>query len=190
MKPGRLVPCVALCLALPVGPLAQAQVQQPPPATTSTQTQTNQTQTQTTQTQTTDPQTPPSPDNLNRIREGLKRPNVLKMDGQPRIYVDIFGKWPTFAEMTKGYDLINGPTGNVGNAMSHQEFLGMVTPKEMVGSGGVSPGEILTMAAVNYVGQKLVALGIEKLGNAKKDKKLTAIQTQIDRELAALRGGK
>jgi hypothetical protein len=190
MKSGRLVTSVALCLALPVGNLHAQTTQQPPPPTSTSSSSQPPTQTKTTQTQTTQTQTPPPPDNLARIRDGLKRQSVLKMDGQPRIYVDIFGKWPTFAEMTKGYDLMNGPTSTTHNAMSHQEFVDMVTPKEMVGSGGVSVGEILTMAAVNYVGQKLVALGIEKIGNAKKDKKLTAIQAQIDRELAALRGGK
>src|SRR6187431_464754 len=98
MKPGQLVPSVALCLALPGGPLAPLSnvyaqtAQQPPPTSTTTSTQT----------QTTDPKTPPPPDDLARIREGLLRPSVLKMDGQPRIYVNIFGKWPTFAEMTKG----------------------------------------------------------------------------------------
>jgi len=138
MKPGQLVPSVALCLALPGGPLAplsnvyaQAAQQPPPPTSTTTSTQT----------QTTDPKTPPPPDDLARIREGLLRPSVLKMDGQPRIYVNIFGKWPTFAEMTKGYDLMNGPTGTPHNAMSHQEFLGMMTPKEMAGSGGVQPAK-------------------------------------------------
>jgi len=184
MKPGRLAPIVVtivvLCLALPVrGVAAQTTQQPPPPASTTPQA-----------TPTPTP-TPPMPDNLDRIRAGVQRPSLINTTpGQFHIYVDILGKPPTFQELTKDYDWLNGPTGQVRNAMSHQEFLGMVTPKEMAGSGGVSAGEILTMAAVNYVGQLLITKGVKAIADGRKDKKLTAIQAQIDRELAALRGGK
>ena len=205
MKPGRLVPSVALCLALPMGPLnplgagpvdlssqgpvapatAQAQTTQQPPPPTST------TQAIPTPTPTPQPQTPPPPDNLDRIRAGVQRPSLLNTEfGKFHIYVDILGKPVTFQDLTKDYDWLNGPTGQVHNAMSHQEFLGMVTPKEMAGTGGVSAGEILTMAAVNYVGQLLVTKGVKAIAAGRKEKKLTVIQAQIDRELAALRGGK
>ena len=187
MKPGRLAPIVVklvvLCLALPARSVGAQTAQQPPPPTSTT--------TQATPTPTPPPQTPPPPDNLARIRAGVHRPSLIKTElGQFHIYVDILGKPPTFQDLTKDYDWLNGPTGQVRNAMSHQEFLGMVTPKEMAGSGGVSAGEILTMAAVNYVGQFLITKGVKAIADGRKEKKLTAIQAQIDRELAALRGGK
>jgi NADP-dependent 3-hydroxy acid dehydrogenase YdfG len=40
------------------------------------------------------------------------------------------------------------------------------------------------------VGQLLVTKGVKAIAAGRKEKKLTVIQAQIDRELAALRGGK
>ena len=104
------------------------------------------------------------------------------------IYVEVIGKWPTFAEIAKGYDLMNGPTGG-GNPMSHQEYLNMVTPKELYGSGGISAPEVLTMALVNYFGQKYISKGLKEISQTRDQKKIEEIRTRIDAELAALRKG-
>jgi hypothetical protein len=99
------------------------------------------------------------------------------------IYVEVIAKWPTFAEITKNYDLLNGPTGG-GNPMSHQEFLNMVTPKEMYGSGGISAPEVLTMALVNYFGKKAITKGLKEIGETRDQKKIAEIRARIDAELA------
>ena len=133
--------------------------------------------------------TPPPPDNLDRIRRGLAHESSIKLDnGQMKIYVEVIAQWPSFAEMAKGYDLMNGPTG-WGNPMSHQEFLNMVTPKEMYGSGGISAPEVLTMALVNYFGKKAIEKGLKEIGQTRDQKKIAEIRARIDAELAALRGG-
>jgi hypothetical protein len=135
------------------------------------------------------PPTPPPPDNLDRIRRGLSHESAIRLDnGQLKIYVEVIAKWPSFAEMTKGYDFMNGPTG-WGNPMSHQEFLNMMTPKEMYGSGGISAPEVLTMALVNYFGKKAIEKGIKEIGQTRDQKKIAEIRARIDAELAALRGG-
>jgi len=129
------------------------------------------------------------PDQLARIREGLARESTLKLeDGRRMIYVEVIGKWPTFAEIAKGYDLMNGPTGG-GNPMSHQEYLNMVTPKELYGSGGISAPEVLTMALVNYFGQKYISKGLKEISQTRDQKKIEEIRARIDAELAALRKG-
>lgn len=100
--------------------------------------------------------------------------------------MEVIGSWPTFAEVTKGYDFMNGPTG-YGSPMSHQEFLAMVTPQDMYSSVGIKPAEILTMAVVNYVGQWAIAKGLTKLASSRKAKQMREIQDQIDAELAAIK---
>jgi len=131
---------------------------------------------------------------LDRIRQGLAQDSTLRLDnGQLKIYVEVVAPWPTFYEKTRGYDFLNGPTGG-GNPMSHQEFLGMVTPKEMYGSGGISAPEVLAMAVVNYFGQKALLKGAKELQQMKQSrdqKKIAEIRARIDAEIAglSLRGG-
>jgi hypothetical protein len=129
----------------------------------------------------------PTREELERIREAVNRPPALKIEqGQLKIYVEVIGNWPTFAEATKGYDFINGPTG-FGSPMSHQEFLGMVTPQDMYSTAGIKPAEIVTMAAVNVVGHWAISKALSKIGSYRKDKQMRDIQAQIDAELAAIK---
>ena len=100
--------------------------------------------------------------------------------------MEVIGNWPSFADVTKGYDFINGPTG-YGNPMSHQEFVDMVTPRDMYSTAGIQPAEILTMAAVNAVGQWAIVKALTKISNSHKDKQLRDIRAQIDADLAAIK---
>ena len=133
-------------------------------------------------------QAPDRPINLDRIREGVsKPPQVIIDDGRLKIYVEVIAKWPRFDEIVKGYDLRNGPTPR-GAVMTHSEFLQMVTPREMYGSAGIRPTEMLQMALVNWVGKALVKKGLEAISNARSEREIQEIRARIDRELAALRG--
>jgi hypothetical protein len=168
--------CVTVLLNASAAGAQTAPPTQAPPGQTAPPTQTT-------------PPTPPPDDNLDRIRQGLSHASALRLDnGQLKIYVEVIAQWPSFAEMAKGYDLMNGPTG-WGNPMSHQEFLNMVTPKEMYGSGGISAPEVLTMALVNYFGKKAIEKGLKEIGQTRDQKKIAEIRARIDAELAALRGG-
>ncbi|MNC92282.1 hypothetical protein D3C83_86770 [compost metagenome] len=66
----------------------------------------------------------------------------------------------------------------------------MVTPKNMYGSGGIQAGEILTMAVVNYIGQAAIGKAVKSISRSRSEKEIAEIRAQIDRELAALKGGK
>ena len=143
---------------------------------------------------TTPPQTPtqaPSvPQNLDRILELVNTPPMLRItDGQLRIYVEVIAKWPTFKEYAKDYDFLHGAAPARG-AMSHAEFLGMVTPKELYGSGGISAGELLQGAVVNWLGQMIIKKGLKEISEARNSDEITKIRARIDRELEALKGGK
>ena len=131
---------------------------------------------------------PPTPAQVERIQRALDQPSGLKLDErQLRFYLEIVQRLPTFAEYARGYDFLNGPTTG-GNPMSHQEFLRMVTPKEMYSSAGITASEQVQFALTNYVGQALIRKALEELKQARDQHQIQAIRDRIDRELDALTG--
>ena len=151
-------------------------------AQTSTGSTTNPPQTST--------QAPSVPLNLDRIREAVnKPPTLIVTDGQLRIYVEVIGNWPTFKEYSKDYDFLRGPAPARG-AITHAEIIGLNQPKELYGSGGISAGELLQGAIVNWLGQLIIKKGLKEISEARSSKEIEEIRARIDRELAALKGGK
>jgi hypothetical protein len=136
-------------------------------------------------------QAPSVPQNLDRIRDRVNTPPTLVVtDGQLRIYVEVIGHWPTFWEYTKGTDFLKGgPAGSRG-AITHNELLGSLTPKELYGSGGISAGELLQGAVVNWLGQMIIKKGLKEISEARNSDEIAKIRARIDRELEALKGGK
>jgi hypothetical protein len=136
------------------------------------------------------PQAPSVPENVDRIRDRVNTPPTLIIsDGQLRIYVEVIGRWPTFYEYTKGTDFLKGPAGGRG-AITHNELLGGLTPKELYGSGGISVSEILQGAVVNWLGQMVIKKGLKEISEARNSDEIAKIRARIDRELEALKGGK
>lgn len=135
-------------------------------------------------------QAPSRPQNLDRIREAVNTPPTLIItDGQLRIYVEVIGNWPHFYEYTKGTDFLKGAAPSRG-AITHAEMFGPLQPKELYGSGGISAGELLQGAIVNWLGQKIIKKGLKEISEARSADQIAAIRAQIDRELAALRSVK
>ena len=133
---------------------------------------------------------PPTPSDVARMQRILDQPQGLKLDErQLRFYLEIVQRLPTFAEYARGYDFLNGPTKG-GNPMSHQEFVRLVTPKEMFSSAGFNANEQLQIALTNYVGQALIRKAVEELKQANSASQVQAIRERIDRELDALIGVK
>jgi hypothetical protein len=124
---------------------------------------------------------------LARIREGLSQPAVKVIsESRLRFYALILAQEPTIEQIIGKYDLRYGPTRG-GNPMSHQEFLNMVTPRELYGSGGIQAYELLQFSLVNWAGQAIVKRGIEALQKAQSEREVQEIRDRIDRELDALR---
>ena len=136
------------------------------------------------------PQDPPAtlPVDLSRIKSALEAPVRLRIDdGRIRFYTEtIAPSGPTFKDLTVNFDLRNGPVPGAG--MTHSEFLSMVTPKDLYGSGGIKPLEILQWGLVNQLGWWAVRKLYKELSETVDERKKDAIRKQIDRELAALRG--
>ena len=132
----------------------------------------------------------PTSGDLDLVKRALTLNSTLNLrDEQLRFYTRVSATPPaTFAEYAKGYDLWNGPTKG-GNPMSHQEFVNMVTPRELYGSGGIKATELLQFAFTNWLGQTLVRRGLEELKEAKTEREAREIRERIDRELSILKGG-
>lgn len=130
------------------------------------------------------------PVDLGRIREGLAQPTPARRfdDGRLRFFAETQEKLPSFEALTFGFDLFNGPVPGAG--MTHQDFLEMVTPKYVNSSGGIRAIETLEWGLVNYAAVWTVKRLYKELSEAKTEFRKREIQQQIDRELAALRGGK
>ena len=133
---------------------------------------------------------PTLPVDLERIKGGLTTPVRVRIDdGKIRFYAETVAHvGPTFKELTVNFDLRNGPVPGAG--MTHSEFLSMVTPKDLYGSGGIKPLEILEWGLVNHVGWWAIRKLYKELNETLDDRRKEQIRKQIDRELAALRGGK
>jgi hypothetical protein len=131
---------------------------------------------------------PITPGDLARIRRALDSDPAVRIDDdQLRFYMQILVKRPSFAEFAKGYDFRHGPTRG-GNPMTHNEFLAMVTPKELQSSVGITARETLEFALTNWLSQTLIKRAFEDLQKAKTEREIEDIRDRIERELSALRG--
>ena len=143
----------------------------------------------------TPPPTPPqtvaplllTQEELERIKLGLSRPEFKIDDSKLRFYIEVVGKLPTWVEIAKGSDLINGPTKR-GNPMTHAEYLSLTTPRDMVSSAGIKPVEVLQFALVNWAGQALIKKAVQEFSRARDERELREIRERIDKELAILTG--
>lgn len=124
---------------------------------------------------------------LAKIRRALDTEPAVRIDGDyVRFYVQIVAKPLTFAEFAKGYDFVNGPTRR-GNPMTHNEFLAMVTPREMHSQAGITARETLEFALTNWASQTLIKKAYEEFRNARTEREVQEIRARIERELAELR---
>jgi hypothetical protein len=146
-------------------------------------------------------QTPPPPKptttalppdiDLSRIRSGVQDPvpdSKVFDRGRLVFFAETVEKPLSFKDLTMGFNLRMGPVPGAG--MTHAEFLGMVTPKNLYGSGGITALESLEWGLVNYAAVWTVKRLYKELTEARTEWRRKQIQEQIDRELAALKGGK
>jgi len=140
--------------------------------------------------------TPPNstfslPVDVNRVKEQAERQPAVKLDEQQlRFYVLILAKEPKFEDFVGSYDLRNGPTKG-GAPMTHQEFLNMVTPRELnelLGATSSSSFAMFQAAVMNAAAQTLIKKGIQEIKQAHNEREVQTIRERIDKELAALLG--
>jgi hypothetical protein len=101
------------------------------------------------------------PVSLDRIQKALSKTPMLRFDpdNRPVFRVQVFGEKPTIEDIL-GPDFAKGPVPY--GAMTHQEFLNLVTPKEFQGYAGYTNEEGMQVAATSFLFQWALQKAIKK----------------------------
>jgi hypothetical protein len=125
------------------------------------------------------------PVSLDRIQRALAKTPMLRFDAKDRpvIRVEIFGDKPTIEDIL-GPDFAKGPVKY--GSMTHQEFLDMVTPKDVQGYAAFSNKEGATVAATSYLLQWTLQKAIQKFRETKDERAREAARQEVLDALNAL----
>ena len=109
------------------------------------------------------------PVSVEKIRKGLAQPEAITPEGAPRFRVEIIAPKPSIEDFL-GKDFWKGNAAPVpgGAAMTHQEFLGIVTPPEYRGTAMYSNTEAMTIMATAVVFQFAIDKAMQGLSKALK----------------------
>ena len=122
---------------------------------------------------------------LDRIRRALSRPPAIRVKGDRVVFrVEVLGRKPTIEDIL-GPDYLKGPVPASGG-MTHQEFLNMVTPKDVQGYAAFNNREALTVAATCFALQWALLKAIDKYKEAKQEKEREAARKEVQDALAEL----
>ena len=125
------------------------------------------------------------PVSLDRIQKALVNTPKLRFDteGRPVFRVQVFGEQPTIDDIL-GPDWATGPVKFGG--MTHQEFLTMVTPKEMQGYAEYTNAEGAQIAASSFVLQWTLQKALRKFRETKDAREREAARREVIDALNAL----
>lgn len=118
------------------------------------------------------------PVSLDRIQRALAHTPKLRFDtnDKPVFRVEVFGEKPTIEDIL-GPDFHKGPVKY--GTMTHQEFLNMVTPKDVQGYAAFSNAEGATVAATSFLLQWTLQKAIHKLREAKDERAREAARAEV-----------
>ena len=133
--------------------------------------------------------TPVDPDRLpvdiDKIQRALSRPPALTLETNRSVFrVEIFGRRPTIEDIL-GPDFLRGPVP--GGGMTHQEFLNMVTPKDVQGYAAFDNKQAFTVAATSLALQWAFQKALQKFKDAKEERARAAARREVEEALAELR---
>ena len=125
------------------------------------------------------------PVNLRKIQRAVSRPAAIRTEStRPVFRVQVFSRSPTIDDIL-GPNWRKGPTPL--GAMSHQEFLDIVTPNDVKGYAAFDNKQGLIVAATSFALKWAVQRALDKLDQAKTDRQKEAARKEVDEALAALR---
>lgn len=126
------------------------------------------------------------PVSLDRIEKALSHsdPLELKASKNPVFRMEVFGTKPTIEDIL-GPDYLKGPTP-AGPSMTHQEFLDMVTPKDVQGYAAFSNKEAFVVAATSLALQWALQKAIHRFETAKEERERDAARKEVQDALAEL----
>jgi hypothetical protein len=122
---------------------------------------------------------------LERIQRAVSRVPAIRPDSTRLVFrVEIFSRKPTIDDIL-GPDWRKGPTPM--GAMSHQEFLNLVTPQAVQGYAAFDNKQALTVAATSFALQWAMQKALDKLQEAKTERAKEAARKEVAEALAALK---
>jgi hypothetical protein len=125
------------------------------------------------------------PVSMNRIQRALSRPPAIRLEGQRIIFrVEVLGRKLTIEDIL-GPDYLKGPVQSYGG-ITHQEFLNMVTPKDVQGYAAFNNREAFTVAATSFALQWALQKAIHKFETAKQEREREAARKEVEEALADL----
>ena len=125
------------------------------------------------------------PVSLDRIQKALARTPILRFDERERpvFRVQIFGDQPTIEDIL-GPDFAKGPVPH--GAMTHDEFLKMVTPEDVQGYAAFSNKEGMTVATTSFLLQWTLQKAIQKFRETRDERARAAARQEVLQALEAL----
>ena len=169
-------PLLLLMTSVVLTPVAQGSAQSPPQQPPAQQ----------------QPQAPPAkvdpddlPVSLDRIQAALAKTPKLQFDEQDRpvFRVQVFGDKPTIEDIL-GPEFARGPVKH--GSMTHQEFLNLVTPKDVQGYAAFSNKEGMTVATTSFLLQWTLQKAIQKYRETKDERARAAARQEVMEALEAL----
>jgi hypothetical protein len=125
------------------------------------------------------------PVSLERIQKAVSRPAAIRTEStRPVFRVQIYSRNPTNDDIL-GPNWRKGPTPL--GAMTHQEFLDIVTPNDVKGYAAFDNKQALVVAATSFALKWAVQKALDKLDQAKTERQKDAARKEVDEALAALR---
>jgi hypothetical protein len=122
---------------------------------------------------------------LDKIQKAVTRPAAIKLNEERPVFrMEIFGRTPSIEDIL-GKDYLRGPVPY--GVMSHQEFLNMVTPKDVQGYAAFSNSQGMIVAAESVALQWAVLQAIDKLKSVKSDRAKEAARKEVEDAMEALR---
>ena len=140
------------------------------------------------------PEKPPSaakvdpddlPVSLDRIQRALANTPKLQFDEleRPVFRVQVFGDRPTIEEIL-GPDYARGPVPH--GALTHDEFLKLVTPEDVQGYAAFSNKEGMTVATTSFLLQWTLQKAIQRFRETRDERAREAARQEVLQALAAL----
>ena len=131
------------------------------------------------------------PVSLDRIRDGLQRPDLLHVefgdDGRVVFRVEVEGRLPTFQEFIGKDTPLTGPTP--WGSMTHRDFLERVTPPQMQSFGAFTPKQLLQVAATQALSGAAISgvfAAVKGVQGAIRDRQVRLAQEEVRQVLAEL----
>jgi hypothetical protein len=130
------------------------------------------------------PATQDLPVSLDRIQRGIAQPPAIKLElDRPIFRTEVIARKPTIEDIL-GPDFARG-AANYGG-MTHQEFLNMVTPKDVQGSAAFSNAEAMTVFGTSFALQWVLQRALNRYRNARTERELEAAKREVEDALREL----